>query len=117
MSELSSNMVFAIVQIKCGLKVVKPWYGCVIVNSCSLSDLYYEFSGGQLDGSLPLPDEYLGTTVDSFVGRTKTDLIRVNCQSAVGEVLSSLGQYVEFCLTKLGDADGDTSMVRSSFCL
>ena len=95
------NMVFIIVQIKCGLKVVKPWYGCVIVDSCMLSDLYYEFSGGQLDGSLPLLDEYLGATVESFVGRTKTDLIRVNCQCVVGEVVSSLGQYVEFCLTKL----------------
>ena len=37
-------------------------------------------------------------TVESFVGRTKTDLICVNCQCAVGEVVSSLGQYVEFCL-------------------
>ena len=66
-SELSSNMVFAIVQIKCGLKVVKPWYGCAIVDSCSLSDLHYEFSGGQLDGSLPIQDDYIGATVDSFV--------------------------------------------------
>ena len=107
-------MVFVIVQIKCGLKAVKPWYGCVIVDSCTLSDLYYEFSGGQLDGSLPLLDEYLGATVESFVGKTKTDLVCVNSQCSVGEVVSSLGQYVEFCLTKLDAASGDSTMIQSS---
>ena len=87
-------MVFVVVQIKCRLKVVKTWYGCLIPDSCTLSDLYNEFSAGQLDRSLPLLDEYLGATVESFVGRTKTDLIRVNSQCAVGEVVGSLGQYV-----------------------
>ena len=64
----------------------------VFVDSCTLSDLYYGFSGGQLDGSLPLLD--LGATVDSFVGRTKKNLFRVNRQCSVDEVVSSLGQYI-----------------------
>ena len=92
--------------------VVKPWR--VIVNSCTLSDLYYEFSGGQFDESLPLLDEYLGATVKSYVGRTKTDLVRVNSQCSVGEVVGSLGQYVEFCLTKLDTASGDSTMTQLS---
>ena len=79
--------------------VVKPWYGCVIVDSCTctLSDLYCEFSGRQLDGSLPLLDEYHGAPVELYVGRTKTDLVRV-----------------EFCLTKLDTASGDSTMIQSS---
>ena len=101
--------MFVVVQIKCGLKVLKPWYGCLIPESCTLSDLYNEFSGGKLDGSLPLPDEYLGATVDPFVGRTKTELIRVNCQCAVGDVVGSIGQYTEFCI-----GAGDTAMIQSS---
>ena len=109
-------MVFVVVQIKCRLKIVKTWYGCLIPDSCTLSDLYNDFSAGQLDRSLPLLDEYLGATVESFAGRTKTDLIRVNSQCAVGEVVGSLGQYVEFCLTQLdgvGNARGDTAMIQS----
>ena len=31
-----------IAQIKCGFKILKPWYGCVIVDSCTLSDPYDE---------------------------------------------------------------------------
>ena len=50
-----------IAQIKCGFKILKPWYGCVIADSCTLSDPYDELvedSSG--DGGLPLADKYLG---------------------------------------------------------
>lgn len=107
-------MVFVITQIKCGVKVVKLWYGCVIVDSCTLSDLYYEFSGGKLDGSVPLLDEYFGATVEAFAGKSKTDLIRVNSQCCVGDVTFSLGQYVEFCLAILDTAGSDSTMIQSS---
>ena len=89
-------MVFIIVQIRSGAKVLKPWYGCVINESCTLSDVYTEFSSGKLDGSLPAPDEYLGTAVEAFVGPKKTELTRVNCECTVGETISALGQYVEY---------------------
>ena len=55
----------------------------------------------KLDGSSPLVEKYLGASVVPFVGKTKTELTRVNSQCAVGEVVSALGQYVEFCITKL----------------
>ena len=57
----------------------------MIVDSYTLPDFYYEFSGGQLDGSLPLLDKYLDATVESFVRRTKTDLVRVNSQCNVAK--------------------------------
>ena len=59
-------------------------------------------------------DEYLGATVELFIGRTKTDLVCVNSQCSVGEVVSSLGQNAEFCLTKLDTASGDCTMIQLS---
>ena len=47
----SSEMVFIILQIQSGTKVLKQWYGCVINESCTLSDVYTEFSNGRIDGS------------------------------------------------------------------
>ena len=76
--------------------MLKSQYGCVFVDSRNLSDLYNEFSGGQLDGSSLLADKYLGASVVPFVGKTKADLTRVSSQCTVGEVVSALGQYVEF---------------------
>ena len=78
---------------------MKPWYGCVINESCTLSDVYTEFSSGKLGGSLPVPDEYLGTAVEVFVGSKKTELTRVRCECTVGETISVLGQYVEYNLS------------------
>ena len=42
--------------------------------------VYTEFSSGKIDGSLPVPDEYLGTVVKAFEGAKKTELTRVNCE-------------------------------------
>ena len=94
-------MVFIIVQIRSGAQVLKQWYGCVINESCTLSDVYTEFSSGRIDGSLPLPDEYLGTAVEAFVGPKKTELTRVNCECTVGDTISALGQYVEYNVSTL----------------
>ena len=52
-------MVFIIVQIRSGAKVVKLWFGCVVNDSCTLSDIYNEFSRGDIDGGAPISDEYL----------------------------------------------------------
>ena len=62
-----NGLGFFIAHIKCGFTILKPWYGCVIVDSCTLSDPYDELvedSSG--DGGLPLADEYLGVSVEIF---------------------------------------------------
>jgi len=69
-------------------------YGCVLVDSNTLSDLYNEFSGGQLDDSSPL-------ACCTICGKNQDRLDSCKLQCAVGEVVSALGQYVEFCVTKL----------------
>lgn len=92
-------MVFLVVQIRSGPKVLKPWYGCVINESCTLCDVFTEFSGGRLDGSLPIPAEYSGTAVEAFVGAKRTELTRVSCECTVGEAITALGQYVEYTVS------------------
>lgn len=80
---------------------MKLWYGCVINKLCTLSDVYTEFRSDKIDGSLPLPDEYLGTAVEAFVGPKKIELTHVNCECTVGDTISTLGQYVEYSVSTL----------------
>ena len=106
-------MVFIIVQVRSGAKLLKLWYGCVINESCTLSDVYTEFSSGKLDGGLPVPDEYLGAAVEASVGPKKTELIRVSCECPLGETVSALGQYIEYSVSTLPDRmDVDHSDAR-----
>ena len=56
---------------------------------------------------------YLRTTmyaaVAAYIGRTKTSLTRVSSQCLVGEVVSALGQFDEYLLSKATDeSDGLT---------
>ena len=105
-----------ILQIRNGTKVVKAWYGCVVNESCTLSDVYTEYSSGKLDGALPIPEELLGAAVEAFVGPNKCSLTRVNCECTVGDAVSALGQYIEYSLMPLSVLREDTqstSTVRS----
>ena len=52
--------------------------------------------------------------MELFVGKTKSDLVHVNSQCSVDEVVSSLGQYVEFCLTKVDSANSGSTVVKLS---
>ncbi len=47
-----------IVQIRSGTTVLKAWYGRTVPNGASIADVYAGFSSGQLDKSLPIPEEY-----------------------------------------------------------
>ena len=42
-------MAFIVVQNKCQVEVLKPWYGCSFPESSTLSDLYMCYATGQLD--------------------------------------------------------------------
>ena len=67
---------------------------CMIVESCSLSDLYYDLvEGSWMEVCHYQKNTMHGATVESFVG---TDLIRVNSECCVGDCVASLGQYIEY---------------------
>ena len=46
-----------VVQIRRGSQVLKPWYGCVLAEEASVSDVFSDYSGGILDSGPPIPEE------------------------------------------------------------
>ena len=102
-------MVFIVAQARCGAKVLKSWYDCVINDSSMLSYVYNDFSNGTLDDGPVIPENYQAAAVPAYIGRTKTSLTRVSSQCPVGEVVSALGKFVEFLLSKAtNESDGLT---------
>ena len=60
--------------------------------------MYTSFSSGQLDHGLPIPEEYQDSTVVVKVGKSRSDLIIVSIECSVAEVVSNLGQYMDFAV-------------------
>ena len=91
-------MVFVVVQIRARCRVLKPWYGCVVADQGTRIDLYHKYSSGQLDNSEAISSDYATAMVNCALGSSKHELIRlrVSADVAVGEAVSSLGQYVDF---------------------
>ena len=50
-------MPFVLAQIRLGVKVLKPWYGFVIRDVATLTDVFAELSAGKLDNEPPLAEE------------------------------------------------------------
>lgn len=94
-------MVFVIVQIRSAAIVLKPWYGCTVPDGVSIADVYASFSSGQLDKSLPIPEEYQASAIiDVKVGKSRNDImISVSLDCPVAEVVRSLGQYMDFSVS------------------
>lgn len=99
-------MVFVVLQIRRGTTVLKSWYGCCCPDTVSLADVYNMYSSGQLDNSLALPEEY---SASCQAGKQRHDLIRVSSSAEVGEVVSSLGQFIEFNIDPIQDLAASTN--------
>ena len=54
-----------IVQTRRGSQVLKPWYGCVLAEEASVSDVY---SGGILDSGPPIPEDFRTASVEATIG-------------------------------------------------
>ena len=54
-------MVYAILQIKSGAKVLKPWLGKRVSDDASLLEIYNAFASGSLDNSECIASEYNST--------------------------------------------------------
>ena len=39
--------------------VLKLWYGCSVLDTSSVADIYTDYSSGVLDNGEPVPEEYL----------------------------------------------------------
>ena len=74
-------MVLVILQIRSGVKVLKPWYGCLVPDQGTLADLFQNYASGVFDNSQPLP-EYLNADISCSVGKSK--LISMSASVTVG---------------------------------
>ncbi len=92
-------MVFVIVQIRNGAQILKPWYGCSVAEGSSIADFYASYSSGQLDHNLRIPDEYQDSEVAVKAAKSRSDMILVSFDCPVAEVVSSLGQYMDFVVS------------------
>ena len=93
-------MPFVLAQIRLGVKVLKPWYGFVIRDVATLTDVFAELSARKLDSEPPLAEELRSSPATCSAGRSKSDLVKVSPTSPVGEVVSCLGQYLDFCCSQ-----------------
>ena len=57
-----------IVQTRRGSQVVKPWYGCVLAEEASVSDVY---SGGILDSGPSIREDFRTASVEAAIGSKK----------------------------------------------
>ena len=102
-----SAMPFVIVQIRSGARPLKQWYGCIVGETTTVADVFADFSYGALDGGNAVPDEYRTSSVEATVGKTKSDMIHVSPQCCISDVVSALGQYVEFSVEVAGPSGAD----------
>ena len=100
-------MPFVIVQIRSGARPLERWYGCVVGETTTVADVFADFSSGALDGGNAIPEEYRTSSVEATVGKTKSDMIHVSPQCCISDVVSALGQYVEFSVEVAGPSGAD----------
>lgn len=103
------------VQIRAGIKVLKPWYGCLFPEQETLSDLFQSYAAGILDNSSALPDAYMNTGVSCSVGKSKQELISTSCSVQVGIAVSTLGCYIVFSVA--GEVASRSSVVNAATVL
>ena len=91
MTKNSNSYISPFTQLACPLAALwldKPLALYSIAISSDVKTLLLDRAPLQLDGGQPLLDEYLSATMELFVVRVKSDLIRLSCQCGVGEVVS-----------------------------
>ena len=102
-------MVFVLILIRCGAKILKGWYGCTVPDESSFVDVYVEYSSGSIDHSFAIPDEHRSTGYITRVGKSQKELIVVDSSCPVAEVVSTLGHYIQFVLNDI-NAPASVSM-------
>ena len=97
-------MVLVIIRVRDGAKILKPWFGCTVPEVSTIADVFTQFSSGVLDNSAPLPDEYRTTSVEASIGKSPLSIyVKISCNVTVNEAVAILGNYIEFCVSKISD--------------
>ena len=126
---LSFNMTsFAVVQIRSGAKVIKPWYGCMLDGNMKSSDLFSKLKSGELDKkSGPIVELEGVEIVDTFAGKSRDNVnIRLEKNAPIHIVKSKIGMFIEFRINQVSNTssiverDGFALLMctaRNSHCL
>ena len=100
-------MVFVVLRIVSGAKILKNWFGCSVPDTASFLDVFAEFSSGNLDKGKPLPEEFSTTVARVSVGKSNAAVgIDIQPNLLIGDVICSLGIYVQFYVSTVC-TDGD----------
>ncbi|CAL4081080.1 unnamed protein product [Meganyctiphanes norvegica] len=90
-------MFLVTLQIVCGAKVLKKWYGCQIADTLTFVDTFSEFSSGNIDKGLPLDPEFNTVCTKITVSRKNTDSgVEVQPELHIGDVINALGIFIQF---------------------
>ena len=108
-------MVLVIVQIRSRIKILKPWYGCVVFDHSTLADLFQAYSTGELDKSTGIQQEYLNTSFTCCIGKSKQELVMVSCEVTVGEAVCNIVQYIDFNVSRVHDEIASSSFSMNAF--
>ena len=110
--------LFLILQIGSGAKVLKPWYGCGVSETCTLTNVYTKFSDGKIDWRSTNTRGVFGNSgVEAFAGPKRAERMRVSCECNVGDTIAALGQYVEYTVSRLLNGDCWNAISKQSRCI
>ena len=59
-------MVYVVLQIKSGVKIIKPWLGKRVNDDETLLQIYNRFASGELDDTECIPDEFNSLKVSDY---------------------------------------------------
>ena len=95
---------FTITQLRSGVKVIKPWYGCMVEENVTIGDLYKKILSGEIDKGDRVEDCELEELemVLAFAGKTRDNIsIRVDQHVPVNIIVSSIGMFIEYRVNKM----------------
>ena len=109
-------MVFTVLQIVCGPKVLKEWYGCQIPDKSTLVDAFSEFASGNIDKGLPLDPEFNTVCTKITISRKSGETgVEVQPHLAIGEVTNALGIFVQFHVRSHEDSKPQKCAVQRKY--
>ena len=97
--------MFIVTQIRCGGKLLKKWFGASVSAHDTFLSVYNVFANGTLDKTnISIPHEYNTAECHVQVSKSISDpFIEVQTDREIGEVVQSLGIYVEFLVNPISD--------------
>ena len=102
-------MVFVVLQIRSASKILKSWVGVTSSESTVLRDIYNDFTSGVVDKLECIPNEFNTVKICASVGKTKNEQTPVDLNAPIGDVVSVLGNFIDFNVTRTDEGTGPSA--------